>query len=81
MLFLNSSTKAVNNLWAAVYANENADLGDWSYFDEGSWVTAWSIMLNVNVRKGDMTFPALFNQKVAQANKAIKNQNLKVYRI
>lgn len=78
--FLNSSTKAVNNLWAAVYANENADLGDWSYFDEGSWVTAWSSMLNVNVRKGDMTLTAFFSQKVNQANNALKNMNLKVYR-
>ena len=78
--FLNSSDRVVKNVWAAVYANENADLGDWSYFDEGSWVTAWSSQLNVNVRKGDMTLTAFFNNKVTQANNALKNMGLRVYR-
>ena len=78
--FINSSDRAVKNVWAAVYANENADMGDWAYFDEGSWVTAWSGMLNVNVRKGEMTLTAFFNQKVTQANNALKNMNLRVYR-
>ncbi|MBR3863919.1 MAG: hypothetical protein IKJ19_02235 [Clostridia bacterium] len=78
--FLNSSDRVVKNVWAAVYANEGADMGDWAYFDEGSWVTAWSSQLNTNVRKGEMTLTKFFQNKVAQADSALANMGLRVYR-
>ncbi len=78
--FLNASERLLDNTWAAVYANENADMGDWAYFDEGSWVTDWSSLLNNNVRKGDTDLTDFFNQKVNNANNALKNMNLRVYR-
>ena len=59
--FLNDSHRIIDNTWAAVYANENADMGDWAYFDEGSWVTAWADLLNTSVRQGNITLTQFFN--------------------
>lgn len=78
--YLTASERIVKNTWAAVYANTNADMGDWAYFDEGSWVTDWSGLLNQNVRKGDVTLTEFFNTKVSVANNALKNMGLRVYR-
>ncbi len=78
--FANSSNRLIDNMWAAVYANENADIGDWAYFDEGSWVTDWSLLLNSSVRQGDKTLADFFEEKVDIANNALKNMNLRIYR-
>ncbi len=77
--FLNSS-RYIGNAWAAVFANKNADIGDWSYFDEGSWVTAWADMLNTDVRAGVKTLTAFFNAKKSVANNALKEMDLRIYR-
>lgn len=78
--FLNGSERIVANTWAAVFANENADMGDWAYFDEGSWVTAWADLLNTTVRQGTTTLTQFFNAKVNSANVALKNMGLKLCR-
>ena len=77
--FINNSRYA-KNAWAVAFANECGDIGDWAYFDEGSWVTAWADMLNTDVREGSKTLTQFFTAKVSGANNALKAMDLRVYR-
>ena len=75
-----NNERYVANAWAIATANSVADMGDWAYFDEGSWVTAWADMLNTDVRKGEKTLTEFFNTKLNSANTALAEMNLRVYR-
>lgn len=54
------------DLWVAAKNFQNYSVGDWGYFEDGSWVTNWSIDFNSKVRYGTMTVTA-FSEKHAQS--------------
>ena len=71
--YLASAGVALDNMYAALFANSNTYVGDWSYDANGTWVGTWSNTLNTEVRRGDITLDAfLAPQSVANANNAIK---------
>lgn len=78
--YLNPADRKFDNAWVAAHAGENSDIGDWSYFDEGSWVTKWANVLNNNVRFGKMTLSTFFTQCKDTANTDLAKMNLRLYR-
>ena len=61
----NESVSNGYDIWVAARNFQNYSVGDWGYFEDGSWVTNWSIDFNSKVRYGTMTVTA-FAEKHAQ---------------
>lgn len=60
--YLNASTNLCKNYVIMSKANAYCDIGDWSYVEDGKWITAWSNTLNTDVRNGVMDLDTFFNQ-------------------
>lgn len=56
--FTGSSDRPCDNYWAASFAMQNGDLGDYDYFQSQTWINNWSDYFNKTVRKGGDTLDA-----------------------
>lgn len=63
------------NKAAILEACEYCTVGDWSYVEDGEWISPWSTYLNDKVRNGDKTLDDFF----ADACIGQTNRNLKKY--
>lgn len=78
--YLTSSDRVFKNVWAAAFAGEDCDMGDWSYFEDGQWVTNWANELNNNVRFGAETLTKFYQNKKGTANNDLAAMKLRIYR-
>ena len=62
----NESVSCGYDIWVAAQNYQNYGVGDWGYFEDGSWVTNWSIDFNSKVRYGTMTVTS-FSEKHSQS--------------
>lgn len=69
--FLHAEGRTTDNMYAALFANRNSYVGDWSYDSNDAWITTWSTVLNTEVRRGEMTIDAFLTQRLTDANRAI----------
>lgn len=69
--FLNAENKVTDNRYAAIFANSNSYVGDWSYDSNDAWITTWSTVLNTDVRQGIITLDQFLAQRLTDANRAI----------
>ena len=69
--FMSAEGKVTSNLYAALFANSNTYVGDWSYDSNDAWITTWSIILNTDVREGLMTVDQFLDERETDANRAI----------
>ena len=69
--FLNAEGRVTDNMYAALFANSNSYVGDWSYDSNDAWVQTWADMLNTQVRRGDITLDAFLDKMDTTANRAI----------
>ena len=79
--FGSSTDRVVKNQWAASYALKNSYVGDWSYFNVGTWITGWSSPLNNDVRRGDMSLTTFLSEAkgyVTQANTALSTMKIRI---
>ena len=58
-------------MYAALFANSNSYVGDWSYDSNDAWITTWSTVLNTQVREGQITLDLFLQQRETDANRAI----------
>ena len=58
------------DIWVAAENYQGYTVGDWGYFEDGSWVTNWSIDFNSKVRYGTMTVTEFGNQYAESAANA-----------
>lgn len=63
-----------------VFCGEDSDIGDWSYFEDGQWVTNWANELNNNVRLGAETLTKFYQNKKGTANNDLAAMKLRIYR-
>lgn len=66
----NESVANGYDIWVAAENYQGYTVGDWGYFEDGSWVTNWSIDFNSKVRYGTMTvseFGAQYAESAANA--------------
>ncbi len=64
------------NLWAVAHTAMNFDLGDWSYFQNGEWVTDWANDYNNKLRKSQMTVSEFLRDNESAASKACAETNI-----
>ena len=69
--FLNAEGRVTDNMYAALFANSNSYVGDWSYDSNDAWITTWSTVLNTQVREGQITLDRFLSERKADANRAI----------
>lgn len=69
----NESITHGKNFYAVAKTAANAGRGDWGYFENGEWVTAWANDFNGNVRRGNKTMSAFVTDNGAAAKKALDN--------
>ena len=69
--FLNAEGRVTDNMYAALFANRNSYVGDWSYDSNDAWITTWSTVLNTQVRRGDITLDYFLQTRKTDANRAI----------
>ena len=70
--FLGAEGRVTDNMYAALFANSNSYVGDWSYDSNDAWITTWSDVLNKDVRRGDITIDQFLKDRTKDANDAIK---------
>lgn len=77
--YLESEDRLSDNVWAAAFASQNSDIGDWAYFDQSTWINNWSSDFNGAVRLGQKTLTEFFNDVKTAANNALALMNLRIY--
>ena len=78
--FVNNQNRIVDNLAAVGASVVEGRIGDWGYFEEGSWVTAWANVLNGSVRAGSMTLSEFYESTKANANNALAKKEIVIRR-
>ena len=78
--YLNSSKRLCKNMEIISKASEYETIGDWSYVENGQWVSHWSNILNGPVRNGKMTLAEFFYGKSNKVEETA-NENLSQYKI
>ena len=64
------------NYYALAASSQYADIGDWSYFEDGEWVTAWSGAFNNQLRTGYMTIVQFLDRYEVSANNTLGSVNI-----
>ena len=64
------------NYYALADSSQYSDIGDWAYFEDGEWVTAWSGYFNNQLRTGYMTITEFLNRTESVANNTIGAVNI-----
>ena len=77
--YLESEDRLSDNVWAAAFASQNSDIGDWAYFDQSTWINNWSSDFNGAVRLGQKTLTEFFKGVKTAANNALALMNLRIY--
>ncbi len=68
------------NRAALVFSSQETHVGDWGYFEEGEWVTAWANVLNKEVRFGTKTLSSFIGEVKANADTALAKKNIVINR-
>lgn len=76
--YADDTAKVIPNRWAGAYMAQNADIGDYTYFISGTWITEWSLAFNQDVRGGNMTLTDFIAQKLEAANHSLKGMTLRM---
>lgn len=78
--FSDDNVRVCKNAYAAALGNANSFVGDWSYFNAGTWIVGWSTPLNSNVREGKMTLQKFFDDYSSAANTALLPMTIHIKR-
>lgn len=78
--FTGSAARLCDNYWAASFAMQKGDLGDYDYFQSQTWINNWSDYFNQTVRKGGNTLDGFIDYVADNSGgrtiKQIANANL-----
>ena len=76
--YADETDTVIPNRWAGAYMSQNADIGDYTYFISGTWITEWSLAFNQDVRSGNLTISDFIAQKLEVANHSLKGMSLRM---
>ncbi len=68
------------NRAALILSSQETHVGDWGYFEEGEWVTAWANVLNKQVRFGTKTLSEFIGEVKADADAALAAKQIVINR-
>lgn len=66
------------DIWVAARNMQGYKVGDWGYFEDGSWVTSWSNAFNTEVRYGTMTVSDFADQYAKPAANATNSMLIEI---
>lgn len=66
------------DIWVAARNLQDFKVGDWGYFEDGSWVTSWSNAFNTQVRYGTMTVSDFAAQYAKPATNAANSMLVEI---
>ena len=78
--FQNTEDNPVGNVYAASLASMHTYMGDWSYFENGTWIDGWSEPLNGEVRRGEKTLDYFIDTYTNMANTALNVMTIRFRR-
>lgn len=76
--FLKNTTYGTRNFYPCALAAQQGDVGDWGYFEDGSWVTDWSTDFNDEVRFGNMPLNTFLNAHTEEGKKALNAMVIRI---
>ena len=76
--YAGSPDRLIPNMWAGAFVAQKADIGDYTYFTSLTWITAWSVTFNSDVRQGEMTLSDFLAQKQNAADTGLKGMRLRI---
>lgn len=76
--FLNNPETNGLNYYALAVSAQMANVGDWGYFEDGTWVTHWSESFNNDLRKGTLTLKDFADSVSATAVKDLNNMVIRI---
>lgn len=76
--FLKNTTYGTRNFYPCALAAQQGDVGDWGYFEDGSWVNDWSNDFNDKVRFGDMTWTAFLTAHTQEGKTALNAMVIRI---
>lgn len=69
-----------SNKSAILMQTATSSVGDWSYLENGKWVSLWADILNTDVRNGKMTLDDFFRHEcIEKTNAALKQMHAKKF--
>ncbi len=77
--FYNKENKKCSNYRALSIMSEVCEIGDWSYFENGEWITDWSLTLNDDVRNGEMSLATFFATYEPATDALLKEYKFKLH--
>ena len=58
---------------------EACTIGDWSYFENGKWISDWSLELNGPVRNGETSLTEFFDHQQVPTDTILAGYKLKLH--
>lgn len=77
--FANMEGRIVDNFRAVGIMASQCELGDWSYLEDGQWITVWSNELNTDVRNGKTDLDVFFNNQQAPTDSLLEKYKFRLY--
>lgn len=77
--FYDKENKKCDNYRAIAIMTENCEIGDWSYFENGEWISDWSLELNTDVRNGVTTLDEFFDHQQAGTDSILAGYKFKLH--
>ena len=71
--------RIVNNFRAVGIMATQCELGDWSYLEDGQWITAWSNELNSDVRNGKTDLDDFFKNQQQATDTILEKYKFRLY--
>lgn len=77
--YANMEGRIVNNFRAVGIMASQCQLGDWSYLEDGQWITAWSNELNSDVRNGVTDLDVFFKNQQDATDTILEKYKFRLY--
>lgn len=76
--FLQNKKYGERNFYPCALAAQQGDVGDWGYFEDGSWVHDWSNDFNESVRFGSMTLSTFLTAHEQEGKTALNAMVIRI---
>ena len=77
--YYDKENKKCENYRAISIMAECCTIGDWSYFEDGEWISDWSLELNTDVRNGDTTLNIFFDHQQRNTDTLLAGYKFKLH--
>ena len=77
--YYDKENKKCDNYRAISIMAESCTIGDWSYFENGEWISDWSLELNGPVRNGETSLTELFDHQQGPTDTILAGYKFKLH--